>query len=514
MSRFVWFLLVCGLLAVTIAALWFTTWPLGVAGEWTWARLHYRDQSPVELLLRWSRLLVAGIAYLLIVARGLDSRHARRRWRVLVSVLLAGSIGWSVALQLAGPEPAAELKPLLVLHDPGSSGYFTEARRIEDAGDFFRNYATWIRSGDSAQRILHQGTHPPGLIAINLGLQRLMRASATLQACVLSTLPDSIRTTFLAAVPEYSGTGSGSWLAALWAAVVLTQVLAMLPVPLIFSVVRLRASDRSAWIAAALWPLVPAIHVFIPKSDAIYPVLTMLAVWGLLQIVDRRSWRGVLVLGGSLWIGMTLSLAFVAVGFLVLVMAVTELIQSSAAVTERRSGFAWGPLSGSVLLFVGLTGGVWLALRLNLVDVWQANWQNHAGFYAEFPRTYPRWLLVNVLELAGSLGLPLAGMACCGVSAVVCRRAEFLRPGLSVALGWLVTWTVLWGSGKNMGEAARLWLFLMPVIVVTAGQWLAWRSDGTSGARGPLAVLLVGQLLCCVATALRVSGFHFVQWIP
>ena len=58
-------------------------------------------------------------------------------------------------------------------------------------------------------------------------------------------------------------------------------------------------------------------------------------------------------------------------------------------------------------------------------------------------------------------------------------------------------------SGKNMGEAARLWLFLMPWAC-----WLAGSALNTLRARD-WALLMALQALLTVAVIQRVSGFHF-----
>jgi hypothetical protein len=72
---------------------------------------------------------------------------------------------------------------------------------------------------------------------------------------------------------------------------------------------------------------------------------------------------------------------------------------------------------------------------------------------------------------------------------------------------------VLWLSGKNMGEAARLWLVFMPWPVWLAAGFFAPRSDaaggsGTHSAR-IAAVLFVVQMAVSIGTVTRVTGFDF-----
>jgi len=68
--------------------------------------------------------------------------------------------------------------------------------------------------------------------------------------------------------------------------------------------------------AAALWPLVPSLAVFLPKSDAIFPCLgtAFLALW--LYGRDRRSPLMCIAAGLVMWLGMFLSLALLPVALL------------------------------------------------------------------------------------------------------------------------------------------------------------------------------------------------------
>ncbi|OYW19879.1 MAG: hypothetical protein B7Z55_08105, partial [Planctomycetales bacterium 12-60-4] len=75
----------------------------------------------------------------------------------------------------------------------------------------------------------------------------------------------------------------------------------------------------------------------------------------------------------------------------------------------------------------------------------------------------------------------------------------------------LVVWGLLWLSGKNSGEAARLWLLLMPGLVWLAGQSLVQRHSGSTPTlldlRRALGSLILA-LIVCILTVHRVGGFH------
>ena len=75
------------------------------------------------------------------------------------------------------------------------------------------------------------------------------------------------------------------------------------------------------------------------------------------------------------------------------------------------------------------------------------------------------------------------------------------------------TWLVLWITGKNMGEAARLWLLFMPWPVwLAAGYFAAGARGGTEQPPRPwraAALLVAIQIVVAIGTVTRVTGFDF-----
>ena len=62
----------------------------------------------------------------------------------------------------------------------------------------------------------------------------------------------------------------------LWFATLLANAAAAATVIPLFVLLALFVDRRTAWFAAALWPLVPGIAVFLPKSDAVFPLISIL----------------------------------------------------------------------------------------------------------------------------------------------------------------------------------------------------------------------------------------------
>ena len=71
----------------------------------------------------------------------------------------------------------------------------------------------------------------------------------------------------------------------------------------------------------------------------------------------------------------------------------------------------------------------------------------------------------------------------------------------------IAVWGLLWVSGKNSGEAARLWILLMPGLVWLAGQSRYSEQAGTAPRSG-IELTLAFQLAVCILTVHRLGGFH------
>jgi len=78
------------------------------------------------------------------------------------------------------------------------------------------------------------------------------------------------------------------------------------------------------------------------------------------------------------------------------------------------------------------------------------------------------------------------------------------------------TVAALWLSGRNSGEAARLWCFLTPWLLVLAAHIFRSekRSDGLVNSAKIWKTLLFMQIIVCALTAARVSGFTFSATLP
>lgn len=550
--------------AASVALLWTEAVPLGVPGEWTWGRLSYTVPS-----FLWAVMVcgMTGCGYLAFVWWG-DRCHTaasageepaetasphgtsegESSRKVTTALTLAGLVVagfvWLCAVQSVAIEGLGLGKAPYVLYYRRTEGYFWQARYdIRSIPEFLVGYEDLLAERD----YLHLGTHPPGLALAHYGLIELCRSSPRLVSWVVWSEPRVVRETLTGMQSLARGSGheiTDTDAAALWLAALLTQFAAALTVVPLYLYIRLRASPVAAWRAAVLWPLVPAVAVFLPKSDVLYPLLAMTAAWqwrlACLRAQQRIGPTSLVcwLLGSlALWTGMLLSLAFLTVGALLAVQMVCDMAEEYVAVQDPalpRPGL--GPRvsvglhqatvvvcsAGCALLTLGLLLTWCGSHGMNLLSVWQWNLSNHALFYEHNVRTWWKWLLVNPLEVTLAAGVPVAALAKWGgIDGLRDPRRLLCSP----IVPFTVVWTLLWLSGKNMGEAARLWIILLPWLV--AGTAAAWErrpaavaarvgvsrtereEAATTRGRWLAAVLL--QLVASALTVLRVDGFHFTE---
>lgn len=524
-------LISAGIIQITILVL--PAVPLGIPGEWTWDRHDFvfpSWEAVVQFIPAvFGAVLLGFVVYVgerrLFRFRLSSIGDAERQWRgpretILLLILLAfASWCWMRTCERCTPAPYRSIRPLWVLYDPSSSGYFFEAVfGMASVEEFLRGYEERMQEGD----VLHVGTHPPGLFLLSRGLVELVRRWPAVAAPArLVTLRDDIRAfRTLEADVALQRPLTDDELGALMILSVLTAGAAALTVIPLFAAVRCLFDPVVAWRTAALWATVPCVIVFWPKSDVLF-TLTSMTVLSLMVLADLphhgpvRKMVLAAVSGMVLWVGLLLSLAHLAVLALIAALTGIRMLRGLSGSQQRlqRLGKPLMPflvMAGTVML---LTWAFSEHLGCSLPDVWRLNLQNHARFYEHFHRTVHLWRAVNLPELGLALGLPLALLAVIGMFRL--HRADGVLPQqpcpAEVCVAVAATVAILWLSGRNSGEAARLWCFLTPWLLIPAACVLREEQirDGQSEDAFVWKTAMTVQAAVCVLTVGLVSGFAF-----
>ncbi|MFK7820390.1 MAG: hypothetical protein AB8G99_16840, partial [Planctomycetaceae bacterium] len=413
---------------------------IGVPGEWVWARQSIFAIADVAVPIVVALTVCCGYLFAVRLLSQQLYLEPRRSWLIVPLVAVMGFfVLWSI--QSCAPSPHRQIKPNWVLYDWGASGYFVDAASLPDLETFLSGFEEEMRKGE----VLHKGTHPPGLVMANYALLRLCRENPSVANAILELQPKSVAEAFAELVPKQKLTTPDR--AALWLSILLTHVIAALTILPLYGLLRRELNSEVSLLLASLWPLVPGLSVFLPKSDAIYPFVGSLFLWLILSSWEKGSIFRAAMAGLAFWLGMMLSLAMLPIAVIATVHAGLRLRTDFPGPTQALKS-----ILGVIAAFAVTTIAFYLWSDIKLWNTWILNYQNHAGFYQQFDRTYTKWILANPLELTLTLGSPLLVLTVAGVASIVHDRSQFSRYVTPLAV--MVVWSLLWLSGKNMGEAA------------------------------------------------------------
>jgi methylthioxylose transferase len=436
--------------------------PLGVKGDWEWLRV----SQPADPLLVALALVMVGVyaGYAALASRSLAQKGGKAAgWLVglvPLAVLVQG------AVQEGAPYGYGLSKWAIALHNRGSSGYYTVAKeQIPDLSRFLADFPAWIKRQDS----LHIGTHPPGLFVTSWCMLRLFEVNPGLARAIVNAFPTSVDVAFRTVAANPLPIADRASLAATGFLILLACSATVVPV---YILARRWLTPTASWAAAAIWPLVPSALMFQPAADTAFPLLSTTAL-ALAAWAGRASWLAVAA-GVVLSVGSQLSLVFFPVGFVAAIVYVSD----AESVWKKRILM----ILATGLGFLLATLAFWLISRANPFSIWLTNSANHARFYVENPRRYWPWVIENPLELMIAIGLPT----------VVCI-AHGLGSAPRVFWATAGTLALLTISGKNLSEVARLWLPLMPPLVVAAGR--GSEKEGTAGLVVTLVLLGIQTLV-------------------
>ncbi|MEX0714634.1 MAG: hypothetical protein WD278_20015, partial [Pirellulales bacterium] len=383
--------------------------------------------------------------------------------------------------------------------------------------ELLAHYDEFLRSHPPS----HVSTHPPGWFVLYRGLLSFFERHEAVASWIDHAQPrdmtdvlDHLQVSQGAIIPS----ADRATIATVALASRAAAILVVLPVAWL---VRIRSRRSAAWLAAAVAGLVPAGILFAPRSDTVYPTFAALALALCCHAVRRKSVVAAAAAGLVLFAGLFMSLVFAAVAALAVCLVALEMFAwrrrpasgpAAAGAKAGRTGesqplthrpLAWirpltaaaaGLLLGPALLYL-----VW---DHNVLECWSINLAKNSEFYKLVDRSYWSWVLVNPIELAVAMGLPAAILLVVRLSGEA--RGLFARGRFDpLAIAWLVIVVALNFSGLNLGEVARLWLFLMPLGAALAAETVGEAACGRHAAGGAL-VLLQGVACLVLARDLTV----------
>lgn len=488
--------------SVAFVQRWF---PLGVPDQWEWAR--YGTWDPP--LTSWPALIPAGVCAIALAAwtfwalGRLETARPVFMVTALTGVVVFGAL-FQMFLEVTAPTGLQKWASLY-------HGFRVAAREdFDDVGEVLRDHARIVADYEPD----HCSANPVGWILVYRALLSFFDAHPEAANAVWQTEPEEIawalRNKVFAGGTPLADHATISTVAAA------NRILALLvPLPLAWLVGQ-RHGRRAAVAAAAISMVIPVATLFAPYHDTIYATWSTL-IWSLAcHASQRRSWVAAGTAGCLVGLGMIFSLSFVVVGALAALFVAIRGFQGArptgAAVVAALAG--WAAVLGVFASFGHLP---W--------ETWSVNLAKNHEFNVWSGCSYGAWVLVNPLELAVSMGVPvsvyllarLAGECSRGAARLGRLRpksaktfgglgspphqdsapqlAEATRCRLDALLvAWLTIVMLLDLAGTNRGEICRLWYFLMPVGAALAIESLDFARRRV---RAVLAALVLLQAFEC-----------------
>lgn len=507
------------LAASLLALLWvIATKPvLGVAGQ------HHYPYHPAPRLTALLLLVLLALPVLggmVVLMRGRAPMTPRRAW-LLVALFTVGALALRGGTALAPKRlPGAEVAwPFLWQNTEGA--YATKVPAARNVARFLGSYAGRLDvSTDPSSvryvRIHHADVHPPGIVLGFTLIEALYDAAPG-----LARAAERRTASLFPSLAVFRNVTSWPIRHALPVAMTLAFgiiVLASLAPLLAFLATRRIWPAEAALAAAGLAALVPGTYLFNPSIDQAYPTLTLLLCWLAAGLITTRKVRWGVALGVAFYAAMFLHVGYGLAGA---ILALAALLAWRAERPEwmlrELAAAYWRPLVGAAAAFLALALAMRLAFGYETFRVIGLCLRNNARFNAMMGRTWWPWVAVVPFEFALSFGFALALLVAGGwlleAAGAVRARALRARSALLLAAGGVLL--LLHVCGMNRGETARLWLFLTPLLVLGAVDFLRRRTDRP---RGLLAAVAAAQAIQIVLFAVfldlgRTANF-FLKDLP
>lgn len=391
---------------------WYWTWP--------WRRLGALGVYPA--------MLAAALPF--FAGQWLHARHPSR-WRAGLALAALSAM----AIMLVGVTRTGGLERVVeIIHHPLTTSYWTDAVRIHESGA--ATGLQWLRWYPELmpQFHLHALTKPPAPVLYYLAFAGALGANQT----------------------------------AALAAGLLLAPLAALSIPATFALVRhVTGREEAAFHAASLLALCPGYVLFFPEFDQLYPVLAC-ALWlAWARAVDGGRAGMAAAFGAVLALVCFTSYSLLVLGTVLLGYAVLRIVEGRTTVGQVvRLGAV------SIGTFVVINALLWIVLRYDAVAVFAQALRNQERLLEEIARPYPATVLWDLWDFA-------LGAAWTGAALALLWLARGPRGSAGERSAW---WVSALCAGQLVlvaiiallpGETARVWIFMLPLLVLPAGLELA-----------------------------------------
>jgi len=266
--------------------------------------------------------------------------------------------------------------------------------------------------------------------------------------------------------------------------------------------------------------VIPSLFIFAPGKDVLQlPLFFFFWYFSYRALADNKLLYAILA-GAVFYLGLFFTLGMIVALAIVVGCAGIEYLLRKFRAAGISYASALKYCGGAAAGFGVFAGAFYWLLHYNFIACFKAVYANHARFYDSFSRTYSKWVLMNLLDFAIFLGLPLAVLLIFSAASQVKRLLKKDYPSISPYF-WavLIVFILLDISGKNLGETGRLWLFFMPLASVIAAS--VWKGRDAISARALYGLLALQLFYAAIVricfdvksvSARIAQGFEAIFW--
>ena len=258
-----------------------------------------------------------------------------------------------------------------------------------------------------------------------------------------------------------------------------------------YLLVRTLADDEPAAVAAAsLMALCPSLILFFPQFDQIYPSIgcALIVLWWRALRTARPAYA--IGFGAVLWLGTMMSYIVLIVGAFLLAMTLLH-------IAARGSGGFVTAMKQSLIViatFFSLYALLWAATGFDPIATYQQAYALQNVDLVTIRRPFPVHIAFDLYDFALGTGYLMALLAGMYVARVKRDLFRWSRHDAGARLAFLALFQIaVFAFGAFLpGEAARLWLILMPLLAAVAALELArWTFAGRMTVYGCLLLLML-----------------------
>lgn len=442
-----------------------------ILGTWMW------DYNPTKVIHKlWFPIIVSLFSASSLFFLFRKNVTTDNKWLEFFSVLAVWMLGVAISLSIFSLRKLGfDEIPGLIVHS-GRTSYFTDALSIKDVGVFLENHYKLL------PQLTHRSqTHGPGPVLFFWVILRLMSGAVYLrEAAIKLGQMLNIDLVYLAALIGKKS-NSVAIAASIFSGFFMVFLYNSAVVPLYYFTKKFYRKTVAS-LAVLFFIVTPNLILFTPQMAQVYILFSILIIMFFYSGLKGRNLYYFVMSGLVYAVGIFFSLEFLVLLPFIMLIVGGYIISSEwqshqgndyVLSTKGRvlGGFkALAVFTSTVLVFYFV---LYFATGFNVIKTYKVALAIHNEL--EFVRSYWKWLWANYVEFFAYFGIPFTLLFLKGTVSLVKNGYYAMitkaRGKIDILLtAFVIVFIMLDLSGINRGETSRLWIFLIPYLLIIIGK--------------------------------------------